>query len=107
MSPPLYLPTLRSPDDAAAGPARRPGPPPANLGQYFGNFYSDELDVSYTLSFNANGNSVAVTHEKLPDGRSDRADHGRLLQDDSRGASFRNVRPGGVRVAAGPSPASP
>ncbi len=47
------------------GPAAPPnGPPPANLGQYFGNFYSDELDVSYTLSFNANGNSVAVTHDK-------------------------------------------
>lgn len=36
----------------------------SNLGQYFGRFYSDELDVTYTLDFNTNHTSVALTHEK-------------------------------------------
>jgi CubicO group peptidase (beta-lactamase class C family) len=47
------------------GPAAPPaGPAPANLGQYFGHFYSDELDVTYTLNYNANGSSVAISHDK-------------------------------------------
>lgn len=59
----LYL-GASFPGLGTAPPDPAAGPPPANLGQYFGRFYSDELDVTYTLNVNANGSSVAVGREK-------------------------------------------
>lgn len=40
------------------------GTPPANLSQYLGRFYSEELDETYTMNLNAGGTSVAVTRDR-------------------------------------------
>lgn len=51
---------------AAAAPADPAGlAAPANLGEYLGRFYSDEIDATYTLSFDANG-AVVATRQKYP-----------------------------------------
>ncbi len=55
-----FAPMVAAPLLPAAGLA------PANLGQYIGKFYSEEIDATYTLSFNANGSAVAATREKYP-----------------------------------------
>lgn len=59
----LYLGATFSPLPAAPAPPPA-GTPPANLSQYFGRFYSEELDETYTLGLNANGTSIAVTRDK-------------------------------------------
>jgi CubicO group peptidase (beta-lactamase class C family) len=47
-------------------PGATSGPAPPNLGEFTGQFHSDELDVTYTVSLNANGTAVQVTREKYP-----------------------------------------
>jgi hypothetical protein len=59
----LYLgTTFPSMGTAPMPPAA--GPAPANLGQFVGRFYSEELDVTYTLNLNANGSSIAAARDK-------------------------------------------
>jgi CubicO group peptidase (beta-lactamase class C family) len=59
----LYLGAPFSPMPTGPAPPA-PGPAPANLGQFLGRFYSEELDVTYTLGLNTNGSSIAATRDK-------------------------------------------
>jgi len=60
----LYLGTTVSlPPPVTAVPTLS-GSPPSNPGEFTGQFHSDELDVTYTVSLNANGTTVQVTREK-------------------------------------------
>jgi hypothetical protein len=45
-------------------PATAPGAAPPNPGEFTGQFHSDELNVTYTLSLK--GTAVQVTREKYP-----------------------------------------
>lgn len=59
----LYLgATLLPLPPQAPLPGATPGPTPSNPDEFTGQFYSDELDVTYTLSLN--GTAVQVTREK-------------------------------------------
>src|SRR5207248_4402994 len=62
----LYLGTTLPLPPLPTLPATTPGPTPPNLGEFTGQFHSDELDVTYTVSLNANGTAVQVTREKYP-----------------------------------------
>jgi CubicO group peptidase (beta-lactamase class C family) len=59
----LYLEatTLPLPPQAPL-PSATSGPPPSNPGEFTGQFHSDELDVTYTLT--VNGTAVQITREK-------------------------------------------
>jgi len=59
----LYLNASFSPMPTGPAPPAA-GPAPPNLGQFLGRFYSDELDVTYTLGLNTNGSSIAATRDK-------------------------------------------
>lgn len=61
----LYLGTLL-PTPTVSAPPTTAGPAPPNLVEFTGQFHSDELDVTYTVSLNANGTAVQVTREKYP-----------------------------------------
>jgi hypothetical protein len=63
----LYLgaTTLPLPPQAPL-PGATSGNAPANLGEFTGQFHSDELDVTYAVSLNANGTALQVTREKYP-----------------------------------------
>ena len=61
----LFLGTmLPLPPPQAQVPSTAPGPTPSNLGEFTGQFHSDELDVTYTVSLNANGTAVQVARRK-------------------------------------------
>jgi CubicO group peptidase (beta-lactamase class C family) len=59
----LFLGTLL-PTPTGSSVSTMPGATPPNLAEFTGQFHSDELDVTYTLSLNANGMAVRVTREK-------------------------------------------
>ncbi len=59
----LYLGATSLPlPPQAPVPGATSGPPPSNPGEFTGQFHSDELDVTYTLSLN--GTAIQVTREK-------------------------------------------
>jgi CubicO group peptidase (beta-lactamase class C family) len=61
----LFLGTmLPLPPPQAPVPVTTPGTTPPNLGEFTGQFHSDELDVTYTVSLNANGTAVQVARRK-------------------------------------------
>jgi CubicO group peptidase (beta-lactamase class C family) len=62
----LYLGTSLSAPTGPAPPVTTPGPTPPNLVEFTGRFHSDELDVTYTLSLDANGTAVEAAREKYP-----------------------------------------
>jgi CubicO group peptidase (beta-lactamase class C family) len=63
----LYLgaTTLPLPPQAPL-PGATSGNTPPNLGEFTGQFHSDELDVTYTVSLNASGTALQVAREKYP-----------------------------------------
>jgi len=59
----LYLGATSLPlPPQAPVPGATSGPPPSNPGEFTGQFHSDELDVTYTLSLN--GTAIQITREK-------------------------------------------
>jgi CubicO group peptidase (beta-lactamase class C family) len=62
----LFLGTLLPTPTGSPPLAAMPGPTPANLGEFTGRYHSNELDVAYTVSLNANGTALQVTREKYP-----------------------------------------
>jgi CubicO group peptidase (beta-lactamase class C family) len=59
----VFLGTLL-PTPTGSSASTMPGATPPNLGEFTGQFHSDELDVTYTLSLNPNGTAVQVSREK-------------------------------------------
>lgn len=61
----LYLGTsfalMAAPPDLTATAAM-----PASPSEYFGRYYSDEIDATYTLKLNAIGTFIAITRDKYP-----------------------------------------
>ncbi|MET0678093.1 MAG: serine hydrolase [Bradyrhizobium sp.] len=58
----LYLGTTLALPAGSQPPITTPGPAPSNPGEFTGRYYSDELDVTYTLVLN--GAAIQVTRQK-------------------------------------------